>query len=97
MSFYLLRPSGPRGSNGYEFGPVTTSISSLVEDSEDFVIPPLSGLVITGRVFVDDFSMRGRSKLIASGRAAEFLFARDEIFREYSSRLDESGEIIIDL
>lgn len=44
------------GSNGYEFGPVTTSISSLVEDPEGFVIPPLLGLVITGRAFIDDFA-----------------------------------------
>ncbi|TQM29854.1 hypothetical protein [Nocardia bhagyanarayanae] len=83
--------------NGSEFGPVTTSISSLVEDPEDFDIPPLFGLIITGRAFVDDFGIKGRSKLIASQRAAEFLFARDEILREYSSRLDENGEIIIDL
>ncbi|WP_431971565.1 hypothetical protein [Nocardia sp. bgisy134] len=83
--------------NGYEFGPVTTSISSLVEDSEGFVIPPLFGLVITGRAFVDDFGIKGRSKLIASQQAAEFLFDRDEILREYSSGLDENGEIIIGL
>ncbi len=39
----------------------------------------------------------GRSKLIASERAVEFFFDRDEILREYSSRLDGSGEIVIDL
>ncbi|MFI2478524.1 hypothetical protein [Nocardia xishanensis] len=39
----------------------------------------------------------GRSKLIASQRATEFLFDRDEFLREYPSRLEEDGEIIIDL
>ncbi|MFD6393579.1 hypothetical protein [Nocardia sp. NPDC060259] len=85
------------GLNGYEFGPVTTSISSLVEDPEGFVIPPLFGLIITGRAFVDDFGIQGHSKLIGSERAAKFLFDRDEILRRYSSQLDENGEIIINL
>ncbi|MFD6394304.1 hypothetical protein [Nocardia sp. NPDC060259] len=85
------------GLNGYEFGPITTSISSLVEDPAGFVIPPLLGLVVTGRAFVDDFGIKGRSKLIASERAAAFLFERDETLRQYSSKLDENDEIVVDL
>ncbi|MGW6730127.1 hypothetical protein ACWF9G_29870 [Nocardia sp. NPDC055029] len=85
------------GLNGYEFGPITTSISSLVEDPGSIVIPPLFGLVITGRAFADDFGIKGYGRLIASERAAAFLFERDEILRQYSSRLDENGDVVVEL
>ncbi|MGV9610883.1 hypothetical protein [Nocardia xishanensis] len=79
---------------GYEFGPVTTSISALVEDPGGLVIPRLLGLIITGRAFVDDFGIQGHSNLIASERAAEFLWNRDARLRDEANRLDEDGNII---
>ncbi|MFD6393578.1 hypothetical protein [Nocardia sp. NPDC060259] len=81
---------------GYEFGPVTTSISALVEDPGGIVIPPLFGLTITGRAFVDDFGIQGLSKLIASERAAEFLWNRDARLRDGANRLDKDGNMILD-
>ncbi|TQM29855.1 hypothetical protein [Nocardia bhagyanarayanae] len=81
---------------GYEFGPVTTSISALVEDPDRIIIPPLTGLVITGRAFSDDFGIQGRSKLIASERAAEFLWNRDARIRDGANKLDKDGNIVLD-
>ncbi|WP_431971566.1 hypothetical protein [Nocardia sp. bgisy134] len=81
---------------GYEFGPVTASISALVEDPGGLVIPPLFGLIITGRAFIDDFGVQGHSNLIASERAAEFLWNRDARLRDWANRLDRDGNMILD-
>lgn len=68
---------------GFAFGPASGSPRSDLEEDAWFEIPPLRGLVITGRAFLDDFGSRQQGLLILSERAVDFLESRDPKFRDY--------------
>ncbi|WP_216917512.1 hypothetical protein [Nocardia noduli] len=68
---------------GFEFGPVTSSLKPDIEDDSLFEVPPLRGLIITGKAFADDFGIEQQGLLILSEKAVELLTSRDSKFRNY--------------
>ncbi|MEU0540112.1 hypothetical protein ABZ319_09595 [Nocardia sp. NPDC005978] len=69
---------------GFEFGPLTGEVSDKgYYDIPPFEIPPLRGLIVTGRACADDFGLARKGRLVLSERAVDFLTTRDAAFRDY--------------
>ncbi|MGV9408585.1 hypothetical protein ACWDOP_01620 [Nocardia sp. NPDC003693] len=69
---------------GFEFGPATGEVGRKgFYEIPEFEIPPLRGLIVTGRACADDFGLAGEGQLILSERAVDFLTKRDKAFRQY--------------